>query len=112
MKMSKSLKGSKPWNAGLKGFGAGKDNNFYGKIHSNSSKKKMSDWKKEHYQGSGNPKAKTFKFIDPIGNSYIVTGNFSRFCQENFLPMSSMRKAIGQGPIASGKAKDWIVEEV
>lgn len=111
-KISESLKGTKPWNLGLVGFGLGEANNFYGRSHSDESKKKMSDWKKEHYRGSGNPKAKSFKFTDPTGVIYIVTGGFSNFCKEHLLPMSSMRKAIGQGPIASGKAKNWVVEEI
>ncbi len=40
--ISKSKKGKPSWNKGLKGFGAGESNAFYGRTHSEESKKKSS----------------------------------------------------------------------
>lgn len=42
----------------------GKNNYFYGKKHSEESKKKMSEWKKEHYKGSNHPRAKSVRCIE------------------------------------------------
>lgn len=54
-KMSEAKKGSK--------------NSFYGKKHKDSSKQKMSIWKKEHYKLGGHPQAKPIMCVE-TGKNY------------------------------------------
>lgn len=42
--------------------------------------------------GKNNPNAKTYYFIDPNGEEYIVTGGLRKFCEANSLPIGSIIK--------------------
>lgn len=73
------------------------------KPHSEESKKHLS----EINSGGKNRNAKQFKIIDPLGNETIVIGGLDKFCKDNNLSRSTMRKFINQGIIQSGEMQSY-----
>lgn len=60
-------------------------------------------------QGANNPNAKTFKFISPENIEYVVTGSFKKFCHDNKLSLSNMRKVKNK---ELDDYKSWKVSEI
>ena len=63
--------------------------------------------------GAKNANAKTYKFIDPKGNEYIVVGGFKQFCKNNNLAISTMCKVLRYkiNPV-TGNCKNWKVFKI
>lgn len=49
--------------------------------------------------GKENPRALTYKFISPVGDKYIVVGEFEKFCNDNNLSFSKMCRWKNKGKI-------------
>ena len=59
--------------------------------------------------GAGNPSAKTWMFINISGEQIIVKGEFEKFCVDNDLSYSSMRKIINKN---NKYHKSWTVKKL
>lgn len=86
----------------------GENNPFYGRTHSE-------DFKKQHsarMKGNKN-NAKTYRFISPSNDEYIVTGSFISFCNQHGLAVSTMEKNMYRKTVVkAGKSKGWFVEKI
>jgi len=65
--------------------------------------------RKELSQGSNNGNAKTFRFTDPNGNVTEVTGGCKKFCEENKLNYSGIRRKMENN---SCQLNGWIIQLV
>ena len=72
----------------------GEKNGMYGKKHTEKSKKIMARKASERYTGKGNPLSKKWKLISPSNTEYIVEGELKKFCDENNLIMSLLKKFL------------------
>lgn len=109
MKISKANIGRTPWCKGLS-IGKGVSNSFYGKRHTEEFKKRQSETMKIKSSGAGNSNAKSYRFISPSGEEYIVVGRFKHFCREHNIPISAMSKILKTGQTTTvGKAIGWLV---
>lgn len=87
---------------------SGENNPFYGKTHSENFKKEHSERMKGNKHN-----AKTYRFVSPTGQEYIVTGSFAEFCFNNGLAISTMEKNMYKGTtVMNGKSKGWFVEKM
>ncbi len=77
----------------------GEKNSFYGKSHTDETKKKISNGRTGILTGKDNPSAKTFLFISPDKSESIIIGNFNKFCEENKLSITKMRRHVNKGII-------------
>lgn len=83
----------------------GSSNSFYGKHHTEEFKQAHSLRMKGNKNNS-----KTYKFTDPTGKTYIIHGEFYKFCREHGLAISTMEKVLKNNIItAAGKCKGWNV---
>lgn len=74
----------------------GEKHPLFGKNHSQKSKEKMS----VSHGGDRNANAKTFKFISPTGEIFIIKGQFKKFCEENSLSRKVMVSNLNKGVIS------------
>lgn len=72
----------------------GEKNGMYGKKHTEKAKKIMATKASKRYTGKGNPLAKKWKVISPDGKECIVEGELKRFCRDNNLIMSLLKKFL------------------
>ena len=73
---------------------AKENNGFYGKKHTIETKTKIGEKNKGKYIKEKNPNAKTFRFISPNQEEYIVTGNFIGFCKSQGIRFGSMQNVL------------------
>ena len=112
---------------GLKSIG------FTGRKHTEESKRKISEktrgennprWglrfspeerKKFHNKrdnkGKENPNSKSFRFTNKSGESFIITGEFKKFCEEKGIKFPTMRMRIEKGITHFGRG-EWKVERI
>lgn len=84
----------------------GKSNPFYGKSHTKEFKESHSLRMKGNRNNS-----KTYEFKDFNGKTYIVHGEFYKFCKNHGLAISTMEKALKLDMIPkNGKCKGWSVK--
>ena len=95
-KISEANKGEKNYFYGKRLLG--KSNGFYGKTHSDESKKTLS---KLHYR--------LFEFTKPDGEKIIIETNLKKFCRENNLDRNTMGKILHNKP-GFKSHKGWAVK--
>jgi hypothetical protein len=78
------------WSETRKGKYCGLDNPFYGRKHTEESRRKMS----EGLSGPNHPRSKTYILTDPQGVEHTVTGRLIPFCKENNLNVSCFTRAL------------------
>jgi hypothetical protein len=81
----------------------GEKNGFYGKKHKKETIDLIRQKKIGKYVGSENFTAKTFIFITPFNDEIIVKGEFVKFCNNNNLSVSKMKRNINNGVILPPK---------
>jgi hypothetical protein len=85
------------------------NNPMYGKKHSVETIEKISKKAKEKI-GSKNSNAKTYIVISPDGIETKIFGEVEKFCLENNLSYSTLRKTLKTGKkVSHGKTKGWIL---
>lgn len=69
---------------------------------------KMIKTKKEKYNPKNHPASKKFVFTSPLGEEYVIVGEFKNFCESNNLSYWGMRNIIRTGKIVPG-CRNWTV---
>lgn len=72
----------------------GEKNGMYGKKHSKKSKKIMAQKASVRSKGKGNPIAKQWQLISPDNIEYHINGELKKFCDENNLIISLLKKFL------------------
>lgn len=89
----------------------GENNPMWGKKHKEETLLKQRNVKIGLFDGKLNPNKKIFKFISPNDEIYLVEGEFKKFCKENNLSVSTMRKTLKtKKRVRNGRTKGWICE--
>ena len=78
----------------------GKNNPFFGKHHTEETKNKSVNNRKANnggeYHPNGNRTAKTFKFISPTGEEFIVFNSAKKFCEKHRINVKLFQKYPNQ----------------
>ncbi len=90
---------------------SGDKNPMWGKKHSAETIALQKQSKIGMFDGKDNPNKKSFKFISPNNEIYIVVGEFKKFCTEHNLSISTLSKTLRtKKRVKHGRTKGWIVE--
>jgi hypothetical protein len=84
---------------------------FYGKHHSEETKRKLADLGRITSTGEKNGSAKTFKFTDSFGNVSVIKGAFSGFCAKHDLSRTKMLNFLGKGAISEFKGNNKTTQQ-
>jgi hypothetical protein len=83
------------------------------KHHDSVNSPKEKQRRSELVSGKNNPKASTYKFVSPTGETIIVSGELDKFCKENRLSRSMVFKMLnGHCPPIKNSSHGWSVKRI
>lgn len=83
------------------------------KHHESVNSPKERQRRSELVSGKNNPKASTYEFISPSGDTTFVSGELDKFCKENLLSRSMVFKMLnGHVPPTTNSAHGWSVRRI